>query len=112
MMNAVWNRLQTLPPVKEYEPEEIPTELLVQNSTGFTITNPEPGYYLVEAPWFPKVLKALMWRTTRRCNTCSGCWRRAACLRRCGSGESRRAILSVCMILSLSTFRKEQVWKC
>ena len=27
---------------KEYEPEEIPTELLVQNSTGFTITNPEP----------------------------------------------------------------------
>lgn len=59
LMNAVWNRLQTLPPVKEYEPEEIPTELLVQNSTGFTITNPEPGYYLVEAPWFPKVLKGI-----------------------------------------------------
>ena len=59
LMNAVWNRLQTLPPVKEYKPEEIPTELLVQNSTGFTITNPEPGYYLVEAPWFPKVLKGI-----------------------------------------------------
>ena len=59
LMNAVWNRLQTLPPVKEYEPEEIPTELLVQNSTGFTITNPEPGYYMVEAPWFPKVLKGI-----------------------------------------------------
>ena len=59
LMNAVWNRLQTLPPVKEYEPEEIPTELLVQNSTGFTITNPEPGYYLVEAPWFPKVPKVI-----------------------------------------------------
>ena len=34
-------------------------ELLVQNSTGFTITNPEPGYYMVEAPWFPKVLKGI-----------------------------------------------------
>ena len=31
----------------------------MQNSTGFTITNPEPGYYLVEAPWFPKVLKGI-----------------------------------------------------
>lgn len=55
--------------MKEYEPEEIPTELLVQNSTGFTISNPEPGYYLVEAPGFPRCLRALMWRITRRCNT-------------------------------------------
>ena len=26
---------------------------------SFAITNPEPGYYMVEAPWFPKVLKGI-----------------------------------------------------
>ena len=59
LMNAVWNKLQTLPPIKEYESEEIPLEALIKDDKGFKITEVEDGYYLVEASWFPKVLKGI-----------------------------------------------------
>ena len=59
LMNAVWNKLKDLPPVKEYETEEIPVESIIKNSTGFKITEVEDNYYLVEADWFPKVLKGI-----------------------------------------------------
>lgn len=59
LMNAVWNRLQTLPPVLEYEAEEIPAETLIQKDGDFKITSPEAGYFIVEAAWFPKVLKGI-----------------------------------------------------
>lgn len=111
-MNAVWNRLQTLPPVKEYEPEEIPTELLVQNSTGFTITNPEPGYYLVEAPWFPKVLKGIDVEDYEALQYMQRVLEKSGVFEALRQRGIQEAILSACMILSLSTFRKEQVWKC
>ena len=58
-MNAVWNKLQTLPPIKEYEVEEIPIESIIKNDNGFKITVVEDHYYLVEASWFPKVLKGI-----------------------------------------------------
>ncbi len=59
LMNAVWNKLSTLPPIKEYEAEEIPLEAYMKDDTGFKITELEPGYFLVEASWFPKVLKGV-----------------------------------------------------
>ena len=59
LMNAVWNKLQTLPPIKEYEVEEIPLEAIVKDDKGFKITQPEEHYFLVEASWFPKVLKGI-----------------------------------------------------
>lgn len=59
LMNAVWNRLKDLPPVLEYEAEAIPVESLIQKDNGFKITSPEEGYFLVEAAWFPKVLKGI-----------------------------------------------------
>ncbi len=59
LMNVVWNKLRDLPPIKEYETEEIPVEAIIKNSTGFKITVVEDGYYLVEADWFPKVLKGI-----------------------------------------------------
>lgn len=98
--------------MKEYEPEEIPTELLVQNSTGFTITNPEPGYYLVEAPWFPKVLKGIDVEDYEALQYMQRVLEKSGVFEALRQRGSRRAILSACMILSLSTFRKEQVWKC
>ncbi len=58
-MNAVWNKLQTLPPIKEYEAEEIPAEAFVKDDNDFKITKIEEGYYLVEANWFPRVLKGV-----------------------------------------------------
>lgn len=59
LMNAVWNKLQTLPPIKEYEAEEIPPEMLIKDNEGFTITEPEEGYFIVEAAWFPRVLRGI-----------------------------------------------------
>ncbi|MDE5963810.1 MAG: Obg family GTPase CgtA, partial [Eubacterium sp.] len=59
LMNAVWNKLQTLPPIKEYEAEEIPLDVLIKDDKGFKITVEDDNYYIVEASWFPKVLKGI-----------------------------------------------------
>lgn len=59
LMNAAWNKLQTLPPIREYEKEEIPAESLVKKDSNFKITQPEKGYFVVEAAWFPRVLKGV-----------------------------------------------------
>lgn len=59
LMNVCWNKLQNLPPIKEYEAEKIPLEAIVKDNTGFKITTPEENYYVVEADWFPKVLKGI-----------------------------------------------------
>lgn len=59
LMNAVWNKLQELPPIKEYEVEEITVESYFKRDDGFKITVVEDGYYLVEASWFPRVLKGI-----------------------------------------------------
>lgn len=59
LMNSVWNNLQTLPPIKEYEAEEIPVESLIKKDDGFKITQPEEGLFVVEAGWFPRVLRGI-----------------------------------------------------
>ena len=59
LMNVCWKKLQELPPIKEYEVEQIPLESLVENANDFKITQEDEGYYLVEAKWFPKVLKGV-----------------------------------------------------
>lgn len=59
LMNAAWKKLQTLPPIREYEAEEIPLESLIKNDNGFKITQPEQGTFIVEASWFPRVLKGV-----------------------------------------------------
>ena len=59
LMNVTWNMLQTLPPIKEYDTEEIPFETLIEDNNSFKITQVDDGYFLVEAKWFPKVLKGI-----------------------------------------------------
>ena len=60
LMNVTWNMLKELPPIKEYEVEEIPLESLIpEDDNSFKITQEDEGYYLVEAKWFPKVLKGI-----------------------------------------------------
>lgn len=59
LMNAVWQKLSELPPIKEYEAEEIPAEAFVKDDNAFKITKVDDGYFLVEADWFPKVLKGV-----------------------------------------------------
>ena len=56
LINAVAEKLQTLPPVKEYEREEIPMEVIMKRSNdGFKITV-EDGVYIVEAEWLYGIL--------------------------------------------------------
>ena len=56
LINAVAAKLATLPPVKRYEPEEIPMELLEKDKKhGFTGTVRD-GVYIVEAEWLYKIL--------------------------------------------------------
>ena len=60
LMNVIWNMLKELPPIKEYEVEEIPLESLIpEDDNSFKITQEDEGYYLVEAKWFPRVLKGI-----------------------------------------------------
>lgn len=59
LMNVTWNMLQTLPPIKEYDTEEIPFEAFIEDNNSFKITKVDDGYFLVEAKWFPKVLKGI-----------------------------------------------------
>lgn len=59
LINAVWNQLQTLPPIKRYESEEIPLEFLEKKKdNGFTITVND-GVYFVEAQWLINILQKI-----------------------------------------------------
>ena len=56
VINAVAKKLATLPPIRQYEREEIPLETLMKKvNTGFTIEE-EDGVYFVEAEWLMKIL--------------------------------------------------------
>jgi len=56
LINAVAKKLSELPPVKHYEAEEIPQEILLQKkNNGFKVTV-EDGVYIVEAEWLNKIL--------------------------------------------------------
>ena len=57
LIHTVWNKLQTLPPIKKYEAEVIPLEMFEkQNDKGFTI-RVEDNIYFVEAQWLLKILQ-------------------------------------------------------
>ena len=56
LINAVARKLDTLPPVKHYETEEIPMEVIAKKTNdGFTITV-EDDVYIVEADWIYRIL--------------------------------------------------------
>ncbi len=57
VVSAIWNKLQTLPPIKRYETENIPAALFENtDNKGFEI-RVEDGVYFVEAPWLLKILQ-------------------------------------------------------
>ena len=57
IVNALWNKLQTLPPIKQYEQESIPAEIFEKtDDKSFTI-RVEDNVYFVEAPWLLKILQ-------------------------------------------------------
>lgn len=56
LVNAIWNRLRTLPPVKRYAAEEIPAEELFESEKPDFSVRVEDGVYFVEAPRLLKIL--------------------------------------------------------
>lgn len=59
LMQEVWTRLKALPPIREYEAEEIPLDQLIDPSDrSFTVTV-EDDIYFVEAKWLPRILSAV-----------------------------------------------------
>lgn len=56
LINAVARKLDTLPPVKRYESEEIPMSVVEnKGGSGFTVTV-QDGVYIVEAEWLYRIL--------------------------------------------------------
>ena len=56
LINAVAEKLSTLPPVKKYEAEEIPLSVLEsKKNDGFKVTVND-GVYSVEADWLYRIL--------------------------------------------------------
>ncbi len=56
LINAVAKKLASLPPVKKYEAQEIPLEVIQQKKNdGFKVIV-EDGVYIVEAQWLNKIL--------------------------------------------------------
>ncbi len=57
LISAVWNKLQTLPPIKKYEAESIPVEMFEKQSDKTFSIRVEDDIYFVEAPWLLKILQ-------------------------------------------------------
>ena len=59
VINAVASMLASLPPVKKFEIEQIPEEVIIRkNNTGFEIFE-EDGEFFVDAPWIDRILSAV-----------------------------------------------------
>lgn len=54
--NAVWKKLQSLPPIKRYEKQEIPLELLEKKQNNEFKITVNDNIYIVEAQWLIKIL--------------------------------------------------------
>lgn len=60
VINAVAALLASLPPVKRYEPQEIPPEILIKKqNTGFEVVRDEDDVLEVVAPWLGRVLASV-----------------------------------------------------
>lgn len=59
LINAVAAKLATLPPIKQYEAEEIPLEFLEKKKdNGYTIRE-EDGIFIIEAEWLVPILSKI-----------------------------------------------------
>ncbi len=57
IVNALWNKLQTLPPIRQYEQESIPAEIFEKTDDKSFTVRVEDNVYFVEAPWLLKILQ-------------------------------------------------------
>lgn len=57
IVNALWNKLKELPPIKKYETENIPAALFEKQTDKSFEIRVEDGVYFVEAEWLLKILQ-------------------------------------------------------
>ncbi len=58
LIHAVARQLDTLPPIKQYEPEALPVVLPEQDNRKFSVTV-EDGVYIVDADWLGAILSTV-----------------------------------------------------
>lgn len=59
LINAIASKLDELPPIKEYEPEPIPIEELVEENANKFDINIVNGVYVIEAPWLLPIFNSI-----------------------------------------------------
>ena len=61
LVNAVWGKLQELPPVKVYEPTFVRPDpaLQAENARQFTIEKGSDGVFYVDAPFMEQVMQSV-----------------------------------------------------
>ena len=60
LIDEIAKTLETLPPVKRFEPEEIPEEMRKPaNDRSFTIEIDEDGVFQVDAPWMEPIMRTV-----------------------------------------------------
>ena len=60
LVHALAEKLSTLPPVKQYEPEPIPVEYIMQkNNRSFEVRKDDDGVYEVEAEWLLPIMSTI-----------------------------------------------------
>ena len=57
VINSVWNKLQSLPPIKQFDSEEIPTDVIVEKADNKFTIDVQDDVYFVEAEWLLKILQ-------------------------------------------------------
>ena len=59
LMQAVWQKLQTLPPIKVYEPEQVVSDVVAESQNrDYTVTKVD-GEYHVDAKWLADILETV-----------------------------------------------------
>ena len=53
----IYQKLQTLPPIKQFESEDIPTDVIVEKSDNKFVIDVQDDVYFVEAEWLLKILQ-------------------------------------------------------
>lgn len=56
---AIWNKLQTLPPIRTYEPEQVESAAVLENQKRSYEIVKENGVYCIDAQWLADILETV-----------------------------------------------------
>lgn len=56
---AIWNKLQTLPPIRIYEPEQVESAAVLENQKRSYEITKENGIYCIDAQWLADILETV-----------------------------------------------------